>query len=404
MSKREGFSTAITMASHASLCTICGEASQYTCGRCRKEFYCSGECQRHAWTDEGHGIFCTGAPAERRQNREPVNVGDFFATQDDEWVYEVVRVDGSPGDETRIYAAENQSNTTKAKEHVLTNVSYEDGAWYGEMAGKERIDLTHFRYSERMWWERVVATSPGKGVVPLGSVRNLDGMPSTKVAEILQTMQPGDHYEWMGFHFKFFDFALKDHRWHKGYLAGLRRGVLADTCMGRISMDTYYGALAKTRHVMTISIAGTDYIEKDTAEALVGLLMSEPIDDNTVRYSVFCAQELDVYDDTIAFVTKQQFKNFDPQFESMLQAMMGLYHKSDGRDKVTLKPTASMYPPAYYEYRGYTKNEDETYSMNFDSEELDSLWMRSKKRIPELRTFVKSVPKDKSYRRRMVLY
>ncbi len=392
------------MASNSISCTICGKASRYVCGQCKDDPYCNSDCQRNAWI-EGHSVFCVGNPPARGQKQKPVNVGDFFDLKGGFFVLEVVRVDDLPGDEMRITTANISADTSDIERMFPRKVFYEDGAWNGDFFQMGvTLPLRHVRYSKNPWWKRVAMAPLTKGIVPLGSVHTLDGMTPPKIADVLRTMRPGDHYEWLGFHFKFFDFALEDHRWHKGYLASLSRGVLADLCK-EIAPSHYFKSLAKVRHMMTISIIGTDYMEKGTAESFVGFLMSEPRVDNSVYYSTLCAQNLDVYDDMIAFVMQRTpVSTFRPSFGVMLQAMMGLYHRSEGRNSITLEATKTS--ASYYERFGYTKVSESgmTYKMDFDSVLIDDMWLRSRRVLGRLRDFVASVPADASYSRRIALY
>lgn len=39
-------------------CDVCGATSQFKCGKCKKAYYCSEDCQKQHWTQGGHKKIC----------------------------------------------------------------------------------------------------------------------------------------------------------------------------------------------------------------------------------------------------------------------------------------------------------------------------------------------------------
>ena len=375
-------------------CAECGDVAAWQCTRCRGAFYCSTACQRARWIS-GHSVVCIGEleAVGPTQTRVAVGLGDFFFVG--AWTYEVVEIEGVPGAETRITATYTNANPWGKK--LAINLYYDDG-WKARINTEEQdqkeVGMTHVRARERPWWKAVpLAGGLPDGIVPFGTVRELDGLSLDSVKDALQDMEPGDHYQWLGLHFKFFDFARPDHRGHKSTLALMSQREVCEG--GDISDEWYLQSLAHSRHMLTITFVGRDR-RGNAKEALASMLIAEPAGVDSVYYWTICAATLEVFDSFQTYWDgKRPISEIRASFGVLLQAISGTHHRAIGTRKAQLDATELS--NAYYEKIGYTHIHGMQYEMALTEANLDTLWRRVPPKLRQLKDFVEAIPDGASY-------
>lgn len=333
-------------------------------------------------------------PKAESEKRRPLKLGDFLIIKLDErdlitWVYYVTKFKGSPGVETDVKAS-----VAGAKVGVIgilysvIDIFYDNG-WKTNLYDEDGdvtkvVPVVHAGTNVPSYWKTLEMHPLPDGIRPLESIQSLEDFRD------LKNMRPGDHYEWRGFHFKFFDFELPEHMAHKSTLSHMQ---VFWPC---VAPQFVSQAIFHSRHMLTISFLGQLSSNPEVKkEYLTAFLISEPTGDDVYHW-VLCSGPLRAYKTPREYVRKQNLvTQLRPGFGVLLQAISAMHHKNLNKKNILLDSTEESFP--YYTKLGYTHIGNKRYEMPLIKSNINNLWRRVEPKFAELENFLDNIPPGASY-------
>lgn len=189
------------------------------------------------------------------------------------------------------------------------------------------------------------------------------------------SIQPGEHYKYLKFHFKFYDFADPNQYPYKNYILNI---YPQEVCHWETNTEFYGESVANARYMLTVTFLPENWPK----ESYAAFLMATPFNNEDVYYWLLCARPFTQFDEQY-----NELETFSPSFGILLQCILGKYLSSLGYKNIyldALETNLQYYIKLGYELLG---QKEEKYKMRMLNVNPDVFCLKALEKLVQLKEF-----------------